>query len=51
MTKEQLLEKEKKEIEAIKKVLEDQGMDPEEIEKHIGKTYQVEMADIQIKFT
>ena len=29
----------KKEIEAIKKVLEAQGMDPEEIEKHIGKNY------------
>ena len=25
-------------------------MDPEEIEKHIGKNYQVEMADIEIKF-
>jgi len=39
MTKEELIEKEKKEIAAIKKVLEEQGMDQEEIEKHIGKNY------------
>ena len=49
MTKEELIEKEKKEIAAIKKVLEEQGMDQEEIEKHIGKNYQVDVEDIEVR--
>lgn len=48
MTKEELIEKEKMEIEAIKNVLEQQGMDPEEIELYIGKTYQVNQEDIKV---
>ena len=39
MTKQELIDKEKREIEAIKKALEEQGMDPEEIERHIGQNY------------
>lgn len=49
MTKSQLIDKEKKEIEAIKKVLQEQGMDPEEIERHIGKTYQVDLSNIKVE--
>ena len=48
MTKQELIEKEKMEIEAIKNVLEQQGMDPEEIENYIGKTYQVNQEDIKV---
>jgi len=49
MTKQELIEKEKREIEAIKKVLKDQGMDDEEIEKHIGKNYQLDLEDIELR--
>ena len=49
MTKQELIEKEKKEIAPIKKVLEEQGMDQEEIEKHIGKNYQVDIVDIEVR--
>tara|TARA_B110000285_G_scaffold214398_1_gene259676 strand:- start:397 stop:534 length:138 start_codon:yes stop_codon:yes gene_type:complete len=35
MTKEELLKKEQEEMEEIREALEAQGMDPEEIERHV----------------
>jgi hypothetical protein len=49
MTKQELIEKERKEMEAIKKMLQEQGMDAEEIQRQLGDKVNHDDIEVSMK--